>query len=166
MVYTYIRNIIILCSCCIRHAMPQRSLPWSRDAEIPKLFIRNGIIRLKRHRRIALQQTFFDSWRCGIPPTRIPPPVRLNVSPVGHPPYRVVDTGVVETYPDLTGRPRVISRTDTCAAAAYRFASRDFLHFCFFNFTHGVNSMIFGIRCDISSIALFFSSIPLYLYLP
>lgn len=110
MVCTYIRNIIILYNCCIRHAMPQRSLPWSRDAEMPKLFIRNGIIRLKRPRRIALQQTFFDSRRCGIPPTRVPPsPLERFTSWPSLLP--MVDTGVVETYPDLTGRPRVISRT-------------------------------------------------------
>lgn len=87
-IYIYIHNIIILHNCCIRHAMPQRSFPWSRDAEMAKLFIRNVITHLKRHRRIMLQQTFFDSWRCGIPPTRVPPPARLNVSLVGHPSYR------------------------------------------------------------------------------
>lgn len=138
-------------------------ISWRGNAEIVHTQWHNSFKTTPTH-RVATDILRLVAVRYS--PDTDPPPVRLNVSPVGHPPYRVVDTGVVETYPDLTGRPRVISRTDTCAAAAYRFASRDFLHFCFFNFTHGVNSMIFGIRCDISSIALFFSSIPLYLYLP
>jgi len=136
--------------------MPQRSRSRPRDVEIPKLFIRcSGIIRLQRHRRVSSQQqTFFDSWWRGVPPaavpwTRVSPPERFRIrwwwdwcAGVGG--------GLVGLR---SGRGQCRGR-DKRAAALIRESHERLSAFLFFNFTRRVYSMIFGIRCHISSIAL------------